>query len=526
MARGLSASELEEIYELYAPTVHRRARAVLGRDSDAWDAVQEVFCRLLASGGAFRAEARPMTYIYRVTTHVSLNLLRSRALRDVAAWELAPDEEEGAAPGEVEARNLLRALAVELVYVSSYADGDSLHLSNSQLPVKELVRFLEEAPVGVAVMFIDSCRSGAATRVKGLQPVEERLVQWSAPAIQGRVIVTSSNADELSQESDDLQGSFFTHHLLAGLRGAGDVTKDGRVTLQEAYTYAYGRTVESTLLTRAGIQHPAFRFDLKGQGELVLTAPVSASSQLVITVPEPGEWVVAAEEGGVVLGSFSKGSGPVMLAVPPGGYRLRVRRNESWLETRVTVPARGVVTVDAVLLRQGTLVAMRDKGGSASRHDWRGGVHVGGTFATRTGINLSAAVGAQVLTALHAPLDPGVIDAFFATAAWRSSQSTQREDFRQWEGEVRLGLGHRLRGEQGAIIFGPELGALYFSQKAAGISRAGFAPYAGVGGSLWLDLGPLAAVLTGAVGVAGIPEETGTRYTARLSVGGGVGWAF
>ncbi len=113
MARGLSASELTAIYELYAPTVHRRARALLGRDSDAWDAVQEVFCRLLASGAAFRAEARPMTYIYRVTTNVSLNLLRSRALRDVAT-EALPPEEAGAEPEEVEARNLLRVLAREL----------------------------------------------------------------------------------------------------------------------------------------------------------------------------------------------------------------------------------------------------------------------------------------------------------------------------------------------------------------------------------------------------------------------------
>ncbi|MBZ4423019.1 RNA polymerase sigma factor [Myxococcus sp. RHSTA-1-4] len=115
MARGLSASELAEIYELYAPTVFGRARTLLGRDSDAWDAVQEVFCRLLESAGAFRAEARPMTYIYRVTTHVSLNLLRSRALRDVTTREPEPSEEqEGASPGEVEARNLLRALARDL----------------------------------------------------------------------------------------------------------------------------------------------------------------------------------------------------------------------------------------------------------------------------------------------------------------------------------------------------------------------------------------------------------------------------
>ncbi|MBZ4423017.1 caspase family protein [Myxococcus sp. RHSTA-1-4] len=410
-----------------------------------------------------------------------------------------------------------------VVYVSSHADGDSLHLSGTRLPVKELVRFVEEAPVGVAVMFIDSCRSGAATRVKGIQPVEERLVQWSTPAIQGRVIVTSSSADELSQESDDIQGSYFTHHLLAGLRGAGDLTKDGRVTLQEAYTYAYGRTVESTLLTRAGTQHPEFLFDLKGQGELVLTAPVSASSQLVIAVPEPGEWVVASEDGGVVLGVFSKGSGPVMLAVPPGGYRLRVRRDTAWLETRVTVPARGVAAVDAEVLRHGTLVASR---GKMAEDAWRGGVSVGGTFATRTGGNLSSATGVQVLAAFHAPLVPRVAEALFATASWRSSRSTRWEDFRQREWELRLGLGPRFRGGEGTLLVGPEVGLLFLEQTAPGTSRTGLAPYGGVGASLWLDLGPVAVVLAGTAGAARIPEDSGPRLTARFGASGGVGWNF
>ncbi|MCP3137462.1 caspase family protein [Pyxidicoccus xibeiensis] len=411
-----------------------------------------------------------------------------------------------------------------LVYVSSHADGDSLHLSGSQLPVKELVRFMEEAPVGVAVMFIDSCRSGAATRVKGLQPVEERLVQWSAPAIQGRVIVTSSSADELSQEADDLQGSYFTHHLLAGLRGAGDVTRDGRVTLQEAYTYAYGRTVESTLLTRAGTQHPAFLFDLKGQGELVLTAPVSASSRLVITVPEPGEWVVATEEGGMVLGVFSKGTGPVMLAVPPGGYRLRVRRDTSWLETRITVPERGVATVDGPLLRQGTLVARREKGEAPP--DWRGGVSLGGSVATRTARGLGAALGVQGLVVLRTPVVPGVVDALSVTAARRSSDSDALASFRQTEWELRLGLGHHFKGKEGTIVFGPEVGGLLVLQSEDGKSWSGFAPYGGVGLSAWLSLEVVSVVVTGAAGFAAFPDASGTRFAPRLGASAGLGWIF
>ncbi|AEI64469.1 caspase family protein [Corallococcus macrosporus] len=409
-----------------------------------------------------------------------------------------------------------------LVYVSSHADGEALHLSGTRLPVKELVSFMEASPVGVAVMFIDSCRSGAATRVKGLEPVEERLVQWATPAIKGRVIVTSSSADEASQEADDLQGSFFTHHLLAGLRGAGDLNRDGRVTLQESYAYAYGRTVESTLLTRAGTQHPNFHFDLKGQGELVLTEPVLAPSRLLITVPEPGEWVVASEQDGMVMGVFSKGSGPVMLALPPGGYRLRSRREASWLELRVAVPEKGHVLVDESLLREGTLVAMQAKGASG----WRGALHLGGAFATRTASNFGSSVGGQLQALFNAPIQPGLLDVVWGTVAGRASKSVVSGGLRQTEWSLRLGMGRRFQGQWSALTLGPELGALYFRQREAGTSSTGTAPYGGVSASAWLGVERVSLVVTGSVGGAVMPLPQGNALRALASAGIGLGWNF
>jgi hypothetical protein len=41
----------------------------------------------------------------------------------------------------------------------------------------------------------------------------------------GTAILSSSTADETSQESDRLRGSFFSHHLVNALRGAAD--RDG-----------------------------------------------------------------------------------------------------------------------------------------------------------------------------------------------------------------------------------------------------------------------------------------------------------
>ncbi len=79
---GLDRAAVRELYAQYAPVVYRRARFILGRDADAWDVVQEVFTRMLTDGASFRGEARPMTWVYRITTNLSLNLLRARRLRE------------------------------------------------------------------------------------------------------------------------------------------------------------------------------------------------------------------------------------------------------------------------------------------------------------------------------------------------------------------------------------------------------------------------------------------------------------
>src|SRR5207248_10935165 len=62
--------------------------------------------------------------------------------------------------------------------------------------------------------------------------------------------------------SDDLAG---------GVLGGADRSGDGRVTLFEAYAYAYDRTVADTAESAAGAQHPTFSYDLAGNGDLVLT---------------------------------------------------------------------------------------------------------------------------------------------------------------------------------------------------------------------------------------------------------------
>ena len=44
---------------------------------------------------------------------------------------------------------------------------------------------------------------------------------------------------EAAQESDRICASYFTHYLVSGFRGAADLSGDGKVTLNEAYQFAF-----------------------------------------------------------------------------------------------------------------------------------------------------------------------------------------------------------------------------------------------------------------------------------------------
>jgi RNA polymerase sigma-70 factor (ECF subfamily) len=109
---NLTKQEIEVLYARYAPVVHRRALAVVGRDADAWDVVQEVFEKMLKNAAEFRAQARPMTWVYRITTNVSLNLLRARGVREPEG-AVAP-EPRLELQGPVEARQMLMKLSETL----------------------------------------------------------------------------------------------------------------------------------------------------------------------------------------------------------------------------------------------------------------------------------------------------------------------------------------------------------------------------------------------------------------------------
>ena len=103
------APSVEELYERYGAMVLRRARAMLGDEQAARDATQEIFTRVLAAWADFRADASPVTWLYRATTNHCLNALRDTA-RHSAAIDLLGHAAIGHSPAGLDDRLTLRAV--------------------------------------------------------------------------------------------------------------------------------------------------------------------------------------------------------------------------------------------------------------------------------------------------------------------------------------------------------------------------------------------------------------------------------
>ncbi|MCB9544433.1 MAG: caspase family protein [Myxococcales bacterium] len=208
-----------------------------------------------------------------------------------------------------------------LFYYSGHSDEAGLLLGGQRVGYASLRQRVDALPADVRIAIVDACASGALTRPKGGQRRPPFLLD-AATRVRGYAILTSASADESAQESDRIGGSFFTHALLSGLRGAADMTGDGRVTLNEAYQFAYHETLARTEQTRLGAQHPSYDLNLSGQGDVVLTDVRSTGAGLVLDKGLSGRLYVRDAEGHLVA-ELNKPAGRAMeLGFEAGRYRV------------------------------------------------------------------------------------------------------------------------------------------------------------------------------------------------------------
>lgn len=250
--------------------------------------------------------------------HVALVLHPSRAALDSALDRLSAAVAAATRAGQT---------PKVFFYYSGHARAAALELGGEELPLTELRRRLAGLTSGLTVVVLDACQSGAFSRIKGAAPAADFSYNSRARLdATGIAVLASSSASELSQESDRLASSYFTHNFLVGLRGAGDQSGDGEVSLDEAYRYAYHQTLLDTAATRVGTQHVSLEVDVKGKGEVPLTWPAAADAQLTLGAALEAQVLVERRRAQQVVAELHKARGQaVHLGLPAGTYRVLVR---------------------------------------------------------------------------------------------------------------------------------------------------------------------------------------------------------
>ncbi|HXT32327.1 MAG TPA: caspase family protein [Vicinamibacterales bacterium] len=233
-----------------------------------------------------------------------------------------------------------------IVYYSGHADEQGLLLAGDRYSYRSLRDRLDQIPADVRIAVLDACASGAFTRVKGGKARPAFLVDESAD-MRGHAFLTSSAETESAQESDRIRASYFTHYLISGFRGAADLSGDGKVTLNEAYQFAFNETLGRTVDTRGGAQHPSYDINLSGSGDVVMTDVRQTTATLVLGEELDGRFFVRNAAQELVVELYKPFGRKIELGLEPGTYDVRLDREKTSMQAKTRVDEGGRVTLDA-----------------------------------------------------------------------------------------------------------------------------------------------------------------------------------
>jgi len=223
-----------------------------------------------------------------------------------------------------------------IFYYSGHSDENGLLLEDGKFEYKKLHEALGEVGADVKIAILDSCQSGAFTRLKGGRRTSPFLIN-AANQLKGNVYLTASSASEASQESDVIGASFFTHYLVSALRGASDISGDKQITLNEAYQYAFHETLLQTENSQAGAQHPAYNIQIAGAGDLVLTDIETSSTTLVLHESMVGRVYVRDRNGSLIVELNKVIGKEVGVALRPNNYEVLWQQEPSFYSSRISL---------------------------------------------------------------------------------------------------------------------------------------------------------------------------------------------
>jgi hypothetical protein len=298
----------------------------------------------------------------------------------------------------VEARRLKEPGRIEIiVYYSGHADEQGLLIGSDRYSYRTLRDRLDQIPADVRIAVLDACASGAFTRLKGGKVRPPFLVDESA-AMRGHAFLTSSAETESAQESDRIRGSFFTHYLISGFRGAADLSGDGKITLNEAYQFAFNETLGRTVDTRGGAQHPSYDINLSGSGDVVMTDVRQTTATLVLGEDLEGRFFIRNAAQELVVELYKPYGRKINLGVEPGAYEVRLDRDKQSMLAKTRVEDGGTVTLEPKQFGQVAREATRSRGDEPPPP--RLAMAGRNRIALRLGAH--ATVGQEIVTGVHA----------------------------------------------------------------------------------------------------------------------------
>jgi len=165
-------------------------------------------------------------------------------------------------------------------------DVDTEIIDRTAISLGDINEELARTKAARQVVILDACHSGGplitgnSFTAKGVDigianPKEEqrtaKLARLALQAIanaEGRIVLSSSKAGEVSYEYPEKGHGVFTYYLVKGLKGEADQDSNGYITVSEAYRYVYNSVVR---WSREHKRRQTPSMEAKTSGEVVLT---------------------------------------------------------------------------------------------------------------------------------------------------------------------------------------------------------------------------------------------------------------
>src|SRR4029077_15407961 len=150
---------------------------------------------------------------------------------------------------------------------------------------------------------------------------------------------------------------------ISGFRGAADLSGDGKVTLNEAYQFAFSETLGHTVDTRGGAQHPSYDITLSGSGDVVMTDVRQTTATLILGEDLDGRFFVRNSAQELVVELYKPFGRRIELGLEPGTYEVRLDREKTSMLAKTRVDDGARVTLEAKQFGAVALEATHKRGG-------------------------------------------------------------------------------------------------------------------------------------------------------------------